>query len=234
MKIIYIHGLDSSAQSVKGQLLEQFCKSYYPNVDVLLPDLNVAPAKVLKKLSNYVKEREGKDILFMGSSLGGYFASLISNKTGTPAVLLNPSTQPHLSLKRFIDSHEPRLDSDLGAFAESARKPEPDRRSDLDNRDAHTVIYQTSGGWEMTYADIQWFNEHKLDSMMYPEKVLVVIKENDELLNSKIAIDFYSGQGAKVIVQKGGDHRMTDFAEQLPLIFEHLAPFMSSEGLINR
>lgn len=62
-----------------------------------------------------------------GSSLGGYFASLVSNETGCPAVLLNPSAKPHVSLQRFVN------DTVIDSIACD------------DNND--TVIYHATGGW---------------------------------------------------------------------------------------
>ena len=204
MKVIYIHGLDSTANSVKGVLLEKYCKTHNPDVEVIRPDLNEAPNKVFERLCKLVQkgQKAGDKVVVMGSSLGGYFASLVSNQTGCPAVLLNPSTRPHISLQRFVD----------------------DRVTDTiacDDKD-DTVIYRTTGGWAMTLRDLDWFSAHKLQQLDYPEKVFVVIKQGDELLDPKVATDFYQSQGVDMDLQPGGDHRMTDFEQQLPMIMEHL------------
>ena len=204
MKVIYIHGLDSTANSVKGVLLEKYCKTHNPDVEVIRPDLNEAPNKVFERLCELVQkgQKAGDKVVVMGSSLGGYFASLVSNQTGCPAVLLNPSTRPHISLQRFVD----------------------DRVTDTiacDDKD-DAVIYRTTGGWAMTLRDLDWFSAHKLQQLDYPEKVFVVIKQGDELLDPKVATDFYQSQGVEMDLQPGGDHRMTDFEQQLPMIMEHL------------
>ncbi|CAM4184612.1 YqiA/YcfP family alpha/beta fold hydrolase [Psychrobacter arenosus] len=194
MKIIYIHGLDSSANSMKGLLLEAYCAVHHPNIEVIRPDLNLPPAAVFKLLCELVSEKEPtSSTLLMGSSLGGYFTTLVSNHTGCPAVLLNPSTQPHISLQRFLQDQPEDIDSD-------------------------TVIYQSSGGWEITPAHLAWFAEHQLTAVCHPEKMLAWIKAGDELLNPEVATEFYRQQGVEVILQEGGDHRMTDFAELLPIL----------------
>lgn len=194
MKIIYIHGLDSSANSMKGLLLKAYCTEHHPNIEVVRPDLNLPPAAVFKLLCELVSEKEPtSSTLLMGSSLGGYFTTLVSNHTGCPAVLLNPSTQPHISLQRFLQDQPEDIDSD-------------------------TVIYQSSGGWEITPAHLAWFAEHQLTAVRHPEKVLAWIKAGDELLNPEVATEFYRQQGVEVILQEGGDHRMTDFAELLPIL----------------
>ena len=47
MNVIYIHGLESDANSTKGRLLENYCRQYHPDITVLRPDLNKTPDKVL-------------------------------------------------------------------------------------------------------------------------------------------------------------------------------------------
>ena len=201
MRIIYAHGLDSTANSVKGQLLERYCLNNHPDISVIRPDLNLAPQSVAEKLTSLAIHPE--PTLLMGSSLGGYFASLVSNATGCPLLLLNPSTQPHLSLQRFL----------IG-------KPSDGAKDD--------IIYQTSGGWNMTRADLNWFSEHILTEIISPKRVLAVIKAGDELLNPAIAIQFYQSQGAEVIVQSGGDHRMSDFEAQLPVLMSYIDKLMAN------
>ncbi len=203
MNIVYVHGLDSDANSMKGLLLESYCQDNFPNIEVHRPDLNQAPEQVFSYLTDLVTElsKDAKTVL-IGSSLGGYFSTLVSNHTGCGALLLNPSTQPHVTLQRF--SNQSNLD-DNAANNELAKQQ---------------VLYTTSGGWSITQADLQWFAEHQLSSVANPSKVAALIKEGDELLNATLSANFYSEQGATVILQDGGDHRFTDFAEHLPKVIE--------------
>ena len=204
MNIIYIHGLDSDANSTKGQLLEGYCQQYHPDINVHRPDLNQPPTQVFERLIRVVLklEKESK-VIVVGSSLGGYFSTLISNHTGCSALLLNPSTQPHITLQRFADKIN--LESVIS-----------------DNDLSDNVIYTTAGGWAITATDLRWFNEHQLHSICYPDKVAVFIKEGDELLNPHLAVDFYQRHGVTVTLQQGGDHRFSDFDEQLPMLIRTL------------
>ena len=208
MDIIYIHGLDSDANSTKGMLLETYCQQHDADITVYRPDLNSAPEQVFEQLVKLVTElnREAKTVL-VGSSLGGYFSTLISNHTGCPALLLNPSTQPHVTLQRF--ANELLLESVEDKI--------------LDNHILHT----TAGGWNITPADLQWFANHQLVSIDYPHKIAVLLKEGDELLNAKLSKDFYQAHGATVTLQTGGDHRFTDFSEQLPMVISTLQRLLS-------
>ena len=200
MNLIYIHGLDSDANSTKGVLLEKYCQRHYPDINVYRPNLNSAPEQVFEQLVKLVTElsREDKTLL-IGSSLGGYFSTLVSNHTGCPALLLNPSTQPHITLQRFSDT--------LVSNQESS--------DELSHSD---VLHTTAGGWNITPSDLQWFADHQLLAVNYPDKISVLIKDGDELLNPKLSKQFYKEQGVTVTMQAGGDHRFSDFDKQLPMV----------------
>ncbi|MBH0097453.1 hypothetical protein I6E61_13755 [Psychrobacter sp. NZS113] len=213
MNIIYIHGLDSDANSTKGLLLERYCQQYHPDINVWRPDLNKTPDQVfnqilllINSLNNNNTENENiepSNTVLIGSSLGGYFSTLISNHIGCPALLLNPSTQPHITLQRFADESV-LIDSGKAALSEDY------------------VLHSTAGGWDITNADLQWFEENQLSAINYPNKVAVLLKEGDELLSAELSKAFYQMQGASVTVQTGGDHRFSDFGEQLPMVMDIL------------
>lgn len=211
MNIIYIHGLDSDANSTKGALLENYCQNNNLDISVHRPNLNQPPEQVFNYLLDLVTElSKGAKTVLIGSSLGGYFSTLVSNHTGCSALLLNPSTQPHITLQRFSSELNESNGSKLDDTA-------------MDNELAkQQVLYRTSGGWAITTADLQWFEAHQLSTVNYPNKVSVLIKENDELLNPELSKTFYQKQGVTVTLQAGGDHRFSDFSEQLPLVISML------------
>ena len=209
MNLIYIHGLDSDANSTKGMLLEKYCQHHHPDINVLRPDLNKSPQDVFDKLISLVEEW-GSDskVVFVGSSLGGYFSTLVSNHKGCAALLLNPSTQPHVTLQRF--AHDLLLNNDSNEGQGEDKLPK------------NQILYTTAGGWDITSADLQWFADHQLSEVNYPKKIAVFIKEGDELLNPELSKAFYQQQGSTVILQAGGDHRFSDFGEQLPMVINML------------
>ena len=203
MNLIYIHGLDSDANSIKGLLLDDYCKKHYPDIKVYRPDFNQSPQVVFDELLELVARlNEDSTVVLVGSSLGGYFATLISNETGCSALLINPSTQPHLTLQRFED--------DVKADT---------LKSDFDN---DKVLHTTSGGWSITKSDLQWFARHQLLSVKSPNQVAVMLKQGDELLDANLSAAFYGQYGVSITLQEGGDHRFSDFAEQLPKIMNQI------------
>ena len=201
MNIIYIHGLDSDANSTKGLLLEGYCEQHYPEITVQRPDLNQSPEQVFRYLTDLVTElsKDAKTVI-IGSSLGGYFSTLVSNHIGCAAILLNPSTQPHITLQRF----------------------EEDKSADTLEAESHKekVLHTTDGGWEVTKADLQWFAHHQLLSVENSSQVVVMLKKGDELLDANLSAAFYKHQGATVILQDGGDHRFSDFAKHLATVID--------------
>ncbi|WP_413191304.1 YqiA/YcfP family alpha/beta fold hydrolase [Psychrobacter sp. AT9] len=210
MNIIYIHGLDSDANSTKGILLESYCQQHHADINVYRPDLNSAHEQVFEQLVKLVTALNTEDkTVLIGSSLGGYVSTLVSNHTGCPALLLNPSTQPHVTLQRFSDISVSNKESS-------------------DELSHGNVLHTTAGGWNITPADLQWFADHQLVSINYPHKIAVLLKEDDELLNAELSKDFYQVQEATVTVQAGGDHRFTDFGEQLPMVISTLQRLLSA------
>ena len=214
MNVIYIHGLDSDANSTKGRLLEDYCRQYHSDINILRPDLNKTPDQVFRQILSLIEGLKHNDniedekfkssnTVLVGSSLGGYFSTLVSNHIGCPALLLNPSTQPHVTLQRFAK--------------DSAAKNNVEEE-DLDSH----IIHSTTGGLDITHADLQWFAAHQLSTINYPDKISVLIKDGDELLNPKLSKQFYKEQGVTVTMQAGGDHRFSDFGAQLPMVIEML------------
>ena len=203
MNLIYIHGLDSDANSTKGLLLDKYCQQHHLDISVHRPDLNQPPKVVFDKLLKLVAELDADSkVILVGSSLGGYFATLVSNETGCPALLINPSTQPHITLQRF----------------------EADKSADTLKIDDHQekILHTTEGGWAITKSDLQWFKRHQLLTVENPSEVTVMLKKGDELLDANLSAAFYKHQGATVIAQDGCDHRFSDFAEHLPEVIEIL------------
>lgn len=185
--IIYLHGLDSGVNANKAIITADYAKTL--GIDTIRPDLNVSPEEVVVKLTALIKENP--DCVLVGSSLGGYFATLLSDMTGVPAVLLNPSIRPDVSFQRFLrDNYEGQNLAD------------------------DAVIYTTTGGWQIKYGDLAWFENHRLIAKN-PSKIKVLLKMGDELLDSHATKAFFEQAGAGVLAQDGGDHRMSDYDSQV-------------------
>lgn len=191
MTIIYLHGLDSDSNAIKAKITEQAATAL--GLSVVCPDLNIPPTSAVEKIGNLIDTHS--DAVLIGSSLGGYFANLLSDKTGVPAILLNPSIRPDLSFRRFLSDN---FEKDTALAADS-------------------VIYTTTGGWQIVYGDLAWFEAHKLQ-VLYPERLRVLLKMGDELLDARLTRQFYDNQGVAVLAQDGGDHRISDYEAQVATV----------------
>lgn len=91
MRIIYLHGLASSPDSAKGRILSAWAKDRH---EFEAPDLNFAPSRVREILDGIVARVDPARALFVGSSLGGFYATYAAELSGARAVLLNPACAP--------------------------------------------------------------------------------------------------------------------------------------------
>ena len=116
MNILYLHGFQSSALSIKGQQLLAYCQMNTQHT-VHLPDLNMSPLDVMKTLSTKIDSLD--DVVLIGSSLGGFYATQLVAKYGVPAVLINPAMRPwHLFRQLFGADQLPYAVSSLWSLDE--------------------------------------------------------------------------------------------------------------------
>lgn len=112
MQLIYIHGLNSDANSTKGQMLQDWCQANRPEIKVLRSDLNLPPQQVIELLEQAIAQDSHTGVV--GSSLGGFYATACVAKFGVRAVLVNPSVRPFERFKRFFANGETEYVTDTG------------------------------------------------------------------------------------------------------------------------
>jgi hypothetical protein len=96
--IIYFHGFGGSGNSSKADALRE------AGLEVISPDLPMDPLEVENLVYNIVKDHAPKKgsnykIIFMGTSLGGFYAAYFSACYDSSAILINPAIEPSESLK---------------------------------------------------------------------------------------------------------------------------------------
>lgn len=95
IRILYIHGFNSSPASAKARLFSRYCDER--GIALSVPELSYDPAKAMAMLEAIVKEW-GEVNLLVGSSLGGYYATYLSEKYNLKAALVNPAVSPYKHL----------------------------------------------------------------------------------------------------------------------------------------
>lgn len=92
--IIYIHGFNSDGDGWKADAL----RKHFPNKEVIAPDFPAAPKQVMEQLKALLATRKPEECLLIGTSLGGFYAYIISAQYAIPAWLFNPSLAPYQTL----------------------------------------------------------------------------------------------------------------------------------------
>ncbi len=92
--ILYIHGFNSSPLSIKSTQTQHYLCAHFPEVKFYCPQLKTSPDAVMVQLEEILLSQPKGSWGLMGSSLGGYFSTYLSEKFGLSAVLINPAVRP--------------------------------------------------------------------------------------------------------------------------------------------
>lgn len=96
--IIYLHGFASAGVSAKSnRLVEEFGAD-----NVLRPDLPIDPDQTVALVTSLVHAAKDYPIVFVGTSLGGFWANYFAQKFDAPCILVNPSVDPELTMKARV------------------------------------------------------------------------------------------------------------------------------------
>ncbi len=91
MKILNLHGFMEEADNKNYKSLCEI----FPAEDIISPQLNykeTSPEKLIEQLSDIV---DTNDFIFVGQSLGGWYADKLSRIFNCPCILTNPCYYPH-------------------------------------------------------------------------------------------------------------------------------------------
>jgi hypothetical protein len=130
--ILYLHGFVSSPRSAKAQLFARAVAALPPAVRPRLhvPQLPFAPAAAIAGLAAWIDAEQGAEapaaLTIVGSSLGGYYATVLAERYGVRAALINPTTRPYDDLRPYAGPQEnpytgERFDVPPASFAELAQ-----------------------------------------------------------------------------------------------------------------
>lgn len=99
-RLIYLHGFRSSPESFKARLLARRMEELGRAADFFCPALPVSPREAVDSvLAQY--QPQPQDTL-IGSSLGGFYATWLAERSGCRAVLLNPAIRPAGGLAAYV------------------------------------------------------------------------------------------------------------------------------------
>lgn len=102
IKVLYIHGFNSSPGSAKAKIFRDYVSEVNPAIDVITPQIKTTPELAMAQLEDIVSSDVNAQWCFVGSSLGGYFSTYLAEKYQRPAVLVNPAVKPYELLSDYI------------------------------------------------------------------------------------------------------------------------------------
>lgn len=102
--LVYLHGFNSSPQTVKGRKLAAAAATLPEPPRVYVPQLHHRPAKAMRDVREWLEANvvDHAALTFVGSSLGGYYATFLAEELGARAVVINPAVRPASSLAAYV------------------------------------------------------------------------------------------------------------------------------------
>jgi len=96
LKILYVHGFNSSEHSAKAVALREWLRDY--DVEYAIPRLHYDPRVAIAQLEAMLTN----ETKLIGSSLGGFYATYLSQIHQIDAVVINPAVRPARLLAEFL------------------------------------------------------------------------------------------------------------------------------------
>ena len=124
MHIFYIHGFLSGPNAMKATLLDQYIKGLSDEHLVFealsfsdIPQIGFG--QIVSKIDDFVSKNPQESIALIGSSLGGFYVSLLCARYRCKSVLLNPCVHPQ---DYFVHLSGPQYNSNTDCHFEVDQK----------------------------------------------------------------------------------------------------------------
>ena len=99
--LVYLHGFNSSPHSHKAQVLGRYLEEKGFAAQYACPALPPLPSEAIAVCEALLRS-SARPPCFVGSSLGGFYATHLAEKIGCRAVLINPAITPHVGLEAYL------------------------------------------------------------------------------------------------------------------------------------
>ena len=104
--IIYLHGFNSSPGSHKASWFGRWLAECGLADEYACPALPTRPLEAISTVEALMAARRaakpGTRFTFLGSSLGGFYATWLADRHDANAVLVNPAVDPHIGLRAYL------------------------------------------------------------------------------------------------------------------------------------
>lgn len=114
--LLYLHGFRSSPRSFKARRMHAWLAEHRPDLHWWCPQLPPSPREAMALVERGIVAWPRPSMAVVGSSLGGFYATAVAERTGCRAVLLNPAVHPARDLARHIGEQTAYHDPDEHFF----------------------------------------------------------------------------------------------------------------------
>ena len=83
-------------------MLGDYLRNVVSGIRYVVPEMHHRPARAIEQVEAAVAGVAPGDLTLVGSSLGGFYATVIAERLGCKAALLNPAVHPHTHLTRYL------------------------------------------------------------------------------------------------------------------------------------
>jgi len=103
--ILYFHGFASSSDSDKAKIIKSYILKISKKIKIFTPDLSNNFKEANNQITKLIHDNE-KDFVFMGSSLGGYYANFFGSNNKSKVILINPAIPPLKGFEEYLGENE--------------------------------------------------------------------------------------------------------------------------------
>ena len=100
--LLYLHGFNSSPASFKAKVLKDALTRMGRGDEFLCPALPDRPAAAMALLEAILPQHALDTLTLVGSSLGGFYGTYLTQKYRVRSVLVNPAIYPHEGLRAYL------------------------------------------------------------------------------------------------------------------------------------
>ena len=100
--LLYLHGFRSSPQSNKAKKVGAWIAAHRADVVWWCPQLAASPAAAMRDVLAGIAAWPAESSGVIGSSLGGFYATVVAERHGGRAVVLNPAVDPARDLAKAV------------------------------------------------------------------------------------------------------------------------------------
>ncbi len=100
--LVYLHGFNSSPRSDKARILRQALDERGLGAHFRCPALPHWPDQAIAAIEREIADCDPGAVTLVGSSLGGFYATCLTERHGVRAVLVNPAIEPHVGLRAWL------------------------------------------------------------------------------------------------------------------------------------